>query len=244
MRSRNETGRERQHLDWKRAPTEPGHLLAGIDDHDHSLGRRRDDFLAQHGAALALDRSQLRIELVGAVDGQIELCQCVEGQHRQAGRFRGVAGGERRGDGRHLQARRYPFPERGDGEVRRRAGAKADQHPVLDLGDGGRKRPRVCKRRSRPGTVRKLPRRLLHSAQLTPTIICMGSVSCAFSCAKCDRFLAQGSVSIANLQPFSPALRWPLRSGIARSVQAVGLAPCPFDAAHGEVPANDEPDIA
>ena len=29
---RNETGRERQHLDWKRAAAEPGHLLAGVDD--------------------------------------------------------------------------------------------------------------------------------------------------------------------------------------------------------------------
>ena len=110
------------------------------------VGGRRDDLLAQHGAALALDRAQLRIELVGAVDGQIEPCQRVEGKHRQARRFRGAAGGERRGDGRHLQARRDPFPERGDGEVRRRAGAKADQHSVLDLGDGGTSRRAFARR--------------------------------------------------------------------------------------------------
>ena len=46
--------------------------LRGVGDHDHPLRGRRDDLLAQQRAAAALDETQLAIDLVGAVDGQIE----------------------------------------------------------------------------------------------------------------------------------------------------------------------------
>ena len=85
-------------------------------------------------------------------------------------------GGERRGDGRHLQARRDPFSERGDGEARRRSGAEADEHPVLDLGDRGTGRRALARRGIVLVRCAELPRRLLHfGAADAPQIICLAS---------------------------------------------------------------------
>ncbi len=178
-------------------------------------GRRRDDLLAQHGAAFSLDRAQLRIELVGAVDGQIEPCQRVEGKHRQAGRFRGAAGGERRCDGRHLQARRDPFPERGDGEVRRRAGAKADQHPVLDLGDGG-----ACRRSFACRDIVLVRWASCHvgcSIPLTAQNRLHGLCACPAEMRSSSRAFA----TIGHIIRERPD-----------QFRRLVLAPCPFDAAH------------
>src|SRR6266702_1515621 len=46
--------------------------LRVVDDHDELLRRRRDDFLAEQGAAHPLDQVELRVDFVGAIDGQVE----------------------------------------------------------------------------------------------------------------------------------------------------------------------------
>ena len=144
---RNETGRERQHLDWKRRR---GRAWSP------ACRRRRSTIIRVAAAATIFSRSMAPpFPLIARNCGssssapsmaRSSFASVSKGSTVQAGRFRGAAGGERRCDGRHLEARRDPFPERGDGEVRRRAGAKADQHPVLDLGDGGASRRAFARR--------------------------------------------------------------------------------------------------
>ena len=58
--------------------------LALVGNHDHALRRRRDDLLAQQRAAAALDQAQLVVDLVGAVDGQVEIRLVVERRQRDA----------------------------------------------------------------------------------------------------------------------------------------------------------------
>ena len=75
----------------KRKPAEHVDLLGGIGDDDHALGRDGDDLLAQQRAAAALDQAQLAVELVGAVDGEIEERRVVERGERDAERARPAA---------------------------------------------------------------------------------------------------------------------------------------------------------
>nr|GMC80474.1 hypothetical protein Iba_chr04aCG20600 [Ipomoea batatas] len=49
-------------------PAEPRDELRVVDDHHELVGRGLHHFLAEEGAAAALDEVQIRIDLVGAVD--------------------------------------------------------------------------------------------------------------------------------------------------------------------------------
>ena len=54
-----------------------------VGDHDHAIGRRGDDLFTQQCAAAALDEIERGIDLVGAIDRQIEPVDVVErGQRR------------------------------------------------------------------------------------------------------------------------------------------------------------------
>src|SRR6185312_16054783 len=122
------------------APSEAGHAFALVDNDDHTIRRRGDDLLAQHRSAFPFDCPHLGVNLVGSVDRKVEAGERGEGPHGNA-RRRGSAftrpGGD---DAGHLQAGRDPFPESGNGEVRRRVGPEADHHAVLDFANSGASR--------------------------------------------------------------------------------------------------------
>ena len=99
--------------------------------------RGGDDLFAQQRAAAALDEAQLRVDLVGAVDGQVELRRLLQRRQRNAEACRL---GARRFGGRHaddLKTGRDVLAERGDEAARRGAGAEAKLHAGLDKSEGG-----------------------------------------------------------------------------------------------------------
>ena len=69
---------ERHHLDRQREAAERGNPFGFIDDDDHARGGRGDDLLPQQRSPTALDQAEVRRDLVGAVDGEIELRRLVE----------------------------------------------------------------------------------------------------------------------------------------------------------------------
>src|ERR1051325_9521166 len=123
-----------------RLPAELGHLdrhrgmvaelidqLFLIDDDDQPVAGRSDDLLAQQRAAEALDQVQrATLDLVGAVDRQIDARVLGEGGERdvESTRLRGGPLGGRDAD--DLQPLRHPGAQTLDDKIRRRAGAEAE----------------------------------------------------------------------------------------------------------------------
>ena len=107
-------------------------MLRGVGDDDHAVRRRGDDLLAQKRAATALDEAKLRVELVGAIDRQVEGRGFLEGGERNA--EGGCLGLGRLGgrDAEHLEAGADPRPQEVDEMARRRARAEAEAHARLD----------------------------------------------------------------------------------------------------------------
>ena len=106
--------------------------LVGGGDHDEARGRGGDDLLARVGAAAALDQPALRVDLVGTVDRDVELCRGSRGA-RAAGPeiARGLLGG--RGGGHAAQPGSSPARRSaGSRWATVDAGAEADAHAVLD----------------------------------------------------------------------------------------------------------------
>jgi hypothetical protein len=69
------------YLDWQwDARAEAGDLLGRVGNDDQLGGVLRDDLFAQQGAAHSLDKVQIGIDLVGAVDGDVCL-----GRARESG---------------------------------------------------------------------------------------------------------------------------------------------------------------
>ena len=123
---------EAHNLDGKRKDAERADQLALVGDHHHAVGRGGDDLLAQQRAAAALDQPKLIVDLVGAIDGEIEMRRLVERGERDV---EPLGLGARRiggGDAEHVQALADALAERGDEACRGRAGAKPKPHPVLD----------------------------------------------------------------------------------------------------------------
>src|SRR6266478_3554620 len=79
---------ERDDLYGKRKLTESRNELGGVSHHDHPLRGRSDDLLAQQRAAAAFDQPQLRIDFIGAVDGDVDLRMFIERRERDAYRAR------------------------------------------------------------------------------------------------------------------------------------------------------------
>ena len=74
---------EGQHLDWERKRAEARHRLARVDDDADASRGGGDHLLAEQRTAAALDRAQGRIDLVGAIDREVDARDGVEGPHRQ-----------------------------------------------------------------------------------------------------------------------------------------------------------------
>ena len=110
-----------------------GDLLGGIGDHDHPVGGGRHDLLLQERAAPALDQVQLGVELVRAVDRDVEPLRLVERDHLDP-----LLAGERGGSGRGRHAAdlqpllAHPLAEALHQPRSGRARAEPHPHPVLD----------------------------------------------------------------------------------------------------------------
>src|SRR4051794_7150802 len=121
---------EGNHLDRQREAAEPLDALRPVGDHHHATARGGDDLFAQKGPAAALDKAQAAVQLVRAVDGEVEFGRVVERGERDALPLRL---GARRLGGRHADDRQ-PAPHalgQGRDEQRgRRASAEAEPHPV------------------------------------------------------------------------------------------------------------------
>jgi hypothetical protein len=124
---------ERHHLHRQREAPEHRHRLRIVGDDDHPARRRRHDLLAQQRAAAALDDGKAGADLVGAVDGEIELRGLVERRERHAEPL-GVGAGRLRG--RHPddgEPGAHPRAEKLDEMARRRAGAEPEPHARRDI---------------------------------------------------------------------------------------------------------------
>src|SRR3989454_4595335 len=134
---------ERERHDLHREPAtsaESLDQLVGGHEDDLPPGRRGDDPFPHERSAIALDEVQLPIDLVGAVDGEVQLS--LEANEADA---------ELPGEARRLLGRRYaPDTEpvahgRGEGadeRAGRAAGAEADDDAVPDEVEGARRKRR------------------------------------------------------------------------------------------------------
>jgi CHAD domain-containing protein len=106
--------------------------LARVHDHDEALGGGRDRLLPRVRAAASLHEPAVRVDLVGAVDREVETSRCVRPCERLDAEPELVRRGLRRRRGRdapHVEATWRERPQ----QVRDRgAGAEAEHHPVLD----------------------------------------------------------------------------------------------------------------
>ena len=113
-------GAERRDLDRQRKAAKGRHPFDFVGDHDHSRGRRGNDLFAQQRAAAALDQGQIRRDLIGAVDGQIEFRRLVERGQRNAKPL-----GLRRGSPREVGTAMTSRPPRTRSPAARRNAARS-----------------------------------------------------------------------------------------------------------------------
>jgi len=107
--------------------------LARVGDHHHALGRGGDDLLAQQRAAAALDEGEVGVDLVGAVDDEVERADRIErlgGEAERGGEGGGCLGGRDAAEPQPLVA--GPGGEMADHDRGGRAGAEAEAHAVPD----------------------------------------------------------------------------------------------------------------
>ena len=133
----DEREREGDDFDGDRKIAEHGDLFTGIGDDNEFLGGGGDDFLVKERAAATFDEIELRVELVGAVDGYVDLLDFVEAGEGDAEFSGHRARVDRRGDAADFEAGLDAIADELDGIGGRRAGAKADNLAVLDELKGG-----------------------------------------------------------------------------------------------------------
>ncbi len=143
-----------------------------VGDHDHAIRRRRHDLFAQQRAAAALDDVKSRIDLVRAIDGQIEPVDVVQRRQRDAAALR-VGTGRLRG--RHaddLKSGADPLTKKFDKVPGGRAGAEAELHAVAYMLErAGRRLPfqfvhghaRRCSQKPLPLILPRMVRRGISS---------------------------------------------------------------------------------
>jgi len=119
---------ERHHLDRKREPAQRRHPFRFIHDDDHAGRGRGDDLLSQQRAPTALDQAEIRRDLVGAVDGEIELRRLVEVGERHAQPLGVAASRFGCGHADHVEAGADTFGQEFDEVLSCRAAAKAKSH--------------------------------------------------------------------------------------------------------------------
>ena len=116
------------------------HHLALVGDHHHPIGSGRHDLLAEQGAAAAFDQAKLVVDLVGAIDREIELRRLIERGERNSELLGLDARRLRTRHAEHAQAPGDPLPESGNEAGSCRAGTEPKPHAVLDqvkCGTGG-----------------------------------------------------------------------------------------------------------
>ncbi len=126
---------ERNYFDRQRKAPELRHLLARVGDDQHAARRCGDNFLAQQRAAAPFDQAQRAVDLVGAVDREVELGRLVERRQRNAELARLA---RRRLRGRHaddLQSLAHFGADEIDERAGGRAGAEAKPHARPHEGD-------------------------------------------------------------------------------------------------------------
>ena len=119
---------ERHHFDRQREAAERRHPLRFIGNDDHAGGGRGDDLFPQQRAASALDQAQIVRDLVGTIDGEIELRRLVEAGERHAQPFGVAARPFRRGHRDHVEASADALGQKLDKMLGGRAAAKAKPH--------------------------------------------------------------------------------------------------------------------
>ena len=118
-----------QHLDRHgEGRTEALHQLPGINNNDEQVGVGVDDFFLGVGRAAPFDQRQVRVHLIGAVDGDVDagnVVHCGEGNAVASGQASGVEG---RGNALNVRevSRPQALAEMRNGE--RRGGAGAESH--------------------------------------------------------------------------------------------------------------------
>ena len=110
---------------------EPVDRLVGRHDDDEPVGRRCHDPLTGVGAPTPLDQPTHGVDLVCAVDGQVEPLDVGEGPDIQPLGDGQLLGRRRRRRARDVQV---PQAEHGDELGDRRAGPQPDPHATLDEG--------------------------------------------------------------------------------------------------------------
>jgi hypothetical protein len=127
---------ERHDFDREREAAERFDPFRGVGDHNHPRGSRRHDLLAQQRSAPALDQGQVRGNLVGAVNREVELGRIVERGQLDAAFFRLRA---RRLGGRHrdhVEAGAHALAQHLDERPGGRSGAEPEPHARLDELEG------------------------------------------------------------------------------------------------------------
>jgi len=127
---------EGHHLDGERKPPERLHQFAIVGDDHHLIGRGRHDLLAQQRTASALDQPQLIVDLIGAIDGEMQVRRVVERGQRNA---KPLGLRTRRlgcRHAKHLESGGDFNSQRLDEARRGRAGAEPQPRPVADEIEG------------------------------------------------------------------------------------------------------------
>jgi hypothetical protein len=118
---------ERHHLDGQLPPTpERFHQLFAPHQDDEAPRRGGDHLLTQERAAVPLDHVQMRVDLVRAVDREIDRGPAVEGDQRDAQLARERRGSLRGGDAGDAETGLRRAPERMDERRRGPAGTEPD----------------------------------------------------------------------------------------------------------------------
>ena len=150
---------ESEHRDGQAARrAQPLHELLLLDDQHAAPRGERNQLLADQRAATALERVAPRVDLVGAVDAEVEAGRLVERGEREAEPAAQVGGALRSGYAAHAKSAAGQRLQRRGGCA---PGSVAEQHPVLD--QRGRRRAR------RPPLRIRAQRRTMRSrSRVTP----------------------------------------------------------------------------
>ena len=131
---------ERNNLNRQRKAAENIDPFGVVGDHDHAIRSGGHDLFAQQRAAAALDQVERGIDLVGAVDGEVEPIDIVERGQGDAALL-GLDAGRLRGrHAHHVQSGADLFTEQVDKMPGGRTGAEAELHAVPHMLKRARRR--------------------------------------------------------------------------------------------------------
>src|SRR5258708_6840938 len=124
---------KRNDLDRQREAAESRDPFRIVGDHNHAIRRGSDDFFAQQRSAAALDQIERRVNLVRAINCEIEPVEFIEGRQGNAAALRV---GARRLRGRHadhIESASHPLAKKLNEMPRGRAGPETELHAVANV---------------------------------------------------------------------------------------------------------------